>query len=184
MQIEVLSTSVEDKGKYKQLEVAYKGGDGKVSSKKIMSFAAPDVFKVLANSKQGDIFDVTTVKNDKGYWDWILVLNGSANGSASGSASDSANGSASGSVKAATTSSPTPRSTYETPEERANRQVLIVRQSSVSNAIEFYKLNAKKQPSTQEIIEVAQFFENYVFGKNTSPKFDGGLAEMNDDIPL
>lgn len=176
MQIEVLSTSVEDKGKYKQLEVAYKGGDGKVSSKKIMSFAAPDVFKVLANSKQGDIFDVTTVKNDKGYWDWILVLNGSANGSASGSAS--------GSVKAATTSSPTPRSTYETPEERANRQVLIVRQSSVSNAIEFYKLNAKKQPSTQEIIEVAQFFENYVFGKNTSPKFDGGLAEMNDDIPL
>lgn len=168
MQIEVLSTSVEDKGKYKQLEVAYKGGDGKVSSKKIMSFAAPDVFKVLANSKQGDFFDVTTVKNDKGYWDWTSATNGSA----------------SGFVKAATTSSPTPRSTYETAEERAARQVLIVRQSSVSNAIEFYKLNAKKQPSTQEIVEVAKFFEDYVFGKNTTPKSDGGLSEMTDDIPL
>lgn len=168
MQIEVLSTSVEDKGKYKQLEVAYKGSDGKVSSKKIMSFAAPDVFKVLSNAKQGDSFDVTTVKNDKGYWDWTSATSGTG----------------SGSVKAATTASPAPRSTYETPEERANRQVLIVRQSSVSSAIEFYKLNAKKQPSTQEVVEVAKFFEDYVFGKNTTPKSDGGLSEMNDDIPL
>lgn len=167
MQIEVLSTSVEDKGKYKQLEVAYKGGDGKVSSKKIMSFAAPDVFKILSSSKQGDAFDVTTVKNDKGYWDWTTLTPGSGGG---------------GVVKAA--GSPAPRSTYETPEERANRQVLIVRQSSVSNAIEFYKLNAKKQPSVGDIVEVAQFFENYVFGKNTSPKSDGGLSEMDDDIPL
>jgi hypothetical protein len=169
MQIEVLSTSVEDKGKYKQLEVAYKGGDGKVSSKKIMSFAAPDVFKILSSSKQGDAFDVTTVKNDKGYWDWTTVSQGSV-------------GAASGSVKAA--GSPAPRSTYETPEERANRQVLIVRQSSVSSAIEFYKLNAKKQPSVGDVVEVAKFFENYVFGKSTTPSSADSIAEMDDDIPL
>lgn len=168
MQIEVLSTSVEDRGKYKQLEVAYKGGDGKVSSKKIMSFAAPDVFKLLSASKQGDSFDVTTVKNDKGYWDWTTVSPGGSTG---------------GSVKAA--GSPAPRSTYETPEERANRQVLIVRQSSVSSAIEFYKLNAKKQPSVGDVVEVAKFFENYVFGKNTTPaSAEASIAEMEDDVPV
>jgi hypothetical protein len=166
MQIEVLSTSVEDKGKYKQLEVAYKGGDGKVSSKKIMSFAAPDVFKLLSSSKQGDAFDVTTVKNDKGYWDWTTVTPGTGSG---------------GAVKAA--GSPAPRSTYETPEERANRQVLIVRQSSVSSAIEFYKLNSKKQPSIDEVISVAKSFEDYVFGKKSSPTMDS-ITEMEDDIPL
>ena len=167
MQITVLSASVEDKGKYKQLEVAYKGQDGKVSSKKIMSFAAPDVFKTLSSSKQGDEFSVVTVKNDKGYWDWTEVTQGTGGGA----------------VKSAGATA-SPRSTYETPEERAARQVLIVRQSSVSNAIEFYKLNAKKQPAPQDIVELAKFFENYVYGKNATPATEGGIAEMSDDIPL
>ena len=38
MRIEVLNVSVEDKGKYKMMEVAYKGDDGKVTAKKVMSF--------------------------------------------------------------------------------------------------------------------------------------------------
>lgn len=166
MQIEVLSTSVEDRGKYKQLEVAYKGGDGKVSSKKIMSFAAPDVFKILSNSKQGDTFSVTTVKNDKGYWEWTAANTG---------------GEVVGTKSAAGVS---PRSTYETPEERANRQVLIVRQSSVSNACEFFKLNPKKSPSVQEVLEVAKTFENYVFGKTSSATGVEALQAMEDDIPV
>jgi hypothetical protein len=168
MQIEVLSTSVEDKGKYKQLEVAYKGGDGKVNSKKIMSFASPDVFKLLSSSKQGDLFSIEAVKNDKGYWDWKSASQGT------------------GTVKAATTGNPAPRSTYETPEERAQRQVLIIRQSSVSSAIEFLKLNPKKVPSIQEVLEVASVLENHVFGKRSVPEKTGmeALTEMSDDVPL
>lgn len=168
MQIEVLSTSVEDKGKYKQLEVAYKDAGGKVSSKKIMSFAAPEVFKIISSAKQGDVFSIESVKNDKGYWDWKSAASGAA------PAAKQASG------------TPAPRSTYETPEERAARQVLIVRQSSVSSAIEFYGLNSKKAPTPQEIVEVAKFFENYVFGKNESPKKDAvqELSEMDDDIPV
>lgn len=168
MQIEVLSTSVEDKGKYKQLEVAYKNGDGKVQSKKIMSFASPDVFKLLSSSKQGDSFSIEAVKNDKGFWDWKSASAGAAPAAKASGAS------------------PTPRSTYETAEERAQRQVLIVRQSSVSSAVEFLKLNSKKVPTVQEAIEVAKTFENYVFGKADTPQSAEArsIAEMEDDIPL
>lgn len=167
MQIEILSVSVEDKGKYKMMEVAYKGSDGKVTSKKVMSFgAAADVFKRLTSAKQGDSFEITSTKNDKGYWDWVGIQDATA-GAASVSAPKGANAS--------------PKSTYETAEERANRQVLIVRQSSLSNAVEFLALNSKKVPTVQEVVEVASFFEDYVFGKTTSPSSDP-MVDLESDI--
>lgn len=168
MNIEVLSVSVEDKGKYKMAEVAYKGGDGKVTSKKLMSFNHPEVFKTFADAKQGNVFSVESQKNDKGYWDWISASVGGAVGGAIGKA-------------APTQGNASPKSTYETAEERANRQVLIVRQSSLSNAVEFLGLNTKKVPSVQEVVEVATFFENYVFGKTSSPSADI-MEDLESDI--
>ena len=166
MQIEVLSVSVEDKGKYKMMECAYKASDGKVAAKKVMSFgAAADVFQKLTSAKMGDKFEITSQKNDKGYWDWIGIADGTGVASVS-AAKPGANAS--------------PKSTYETPEERANRQVLIVRQSSISNAIEFSKLNAKKIPSAQEVVEVAKFFENYVFGKQDTPQ--DSFEDLESDV--
>jgi hypothetical protein len=164
MQVEVLSVSVEEKGKYKMAEVAYKGGDGKVTSKKLMSFNHPEVFKTFADAKQGAVFQVESQKNDKGYWDWISASIGGAVAKAS-----------------PTTGNASPKSTYETAEERANRQVLIVRQSSLSNAVEFLGLNTKKIPSVQEVVEVATFFENYVFGKTSSPSADV-MEDLESDI--
>lgn len=164
MQVEVLSVSVEDKGKYKMAEVAYKGGDGKVTSKKLMSFNHPDVFKIFADAKQGNVFQVESQKNDKGYWDWISASIGGAVAKATPTAGNAS-----------------PKSTYETAEERANRQVLIVRQSSLSNAVEFLGLNTKKVPSVQEVVEVATFFENYVFGKTSSPSADV-MEDLESDI--
>lgn len=170
MQIEVLSVSVEDKGKYKLAEVAYKGQDGKVTAKKLMSFTYPDVFKVFADAKQGNVFSVESQKNDKGYWDWISASAGAAGG---GAVSKPAAGS---------TGNPSPKSTYETAEERATRQVLIVRQSSLSNAVEFLGLNTKKVPSAQEVVEVASFFESYVFGKTSKPEVVDEFADVENDI--
>ena len=84
--IQVLSTSVETKpttkGSYQQLEVAYKNltFQGKVEAKKLMSFGAgAESFKVLSTAKGSDVFEIETVKNDKGYIDWIKVTKGSAN---------------------------------------------------------------------------------------------------------
>jgi len=166
MQIEVLTVSVEDKGKYKMMEVAYKGSDGKVTSKKVMSFgAAAEVFKRLTSAKQGDSFEIKSEKNDKGYWDWVGI--GDAG---------------SGSVTAAKPAgNATPKSTYETAEERANRQVLIVRQSSLSNAVSYMALNNKKVPSVQEVVEVAKFFESYVFGKQDTPE-DLSMDSLESDV--
>lgn len=164
--VEVLSVSVEDKGKYKLAEVAYKDAAGKVTSKKLMSFTYPDVYKAFTDAKQGNVFQVETQKNDKGYIDWISVATGGAASAAPAARSGNA----------------TPKSTYETAEERAVRQVLIVRQSSLSNAVEFLALNPKKVPTPQEVVEVAKFFESYVFGKQDTPNVDGPLEELENDI--
>lgn len=163
MQVEVLSVSVEDKGKYKMAEVAYKGGDGKVTSKKLMSFNHPEVFKAFVDAKQGSVFTVESQKNDKGYWDWISASIGGAVAKASPTSGNSS-----------------PKSTYETAEERANRQVLIVRQSSLSNAVEFLGLNTKKVPTVQEVVEVAKFFEDYVFGRTDAPS--DPMADLESDV--
>jgi hypothetical protein len=164
MLVNVLSVSVEDKGKYKMAEVAYKNDEGKVTSKKLMSFGnSADVFKRITTAKPGDLFTIKAEKNDKGYWDWVSIQDGASEG---------------GSVKAA--GNPAPKSTYETAEERANRQVLIVRQSSLSNAVEFLGLNNKKVPTVQEVVEVAKYFEDYVFGRKDTPP--GSMEDLESDI--
>lgn len=164
MQIEIVAVKVEDKGKYQMLDVAYRS-DGQIKGKKLMSFTFPEVFKAMKAAQQGEVFEVRTQKNDKNFWDWVEVSKG-------GSAQTGGN-----SMATATTASP--KSTYETAEERANRQILIVRQSSVSNAIEYLKLNPKKVPSVEEVINIASKLEDFVFGR----KFDAAAGvDFVDDI--
>lgn len=69
-----------------------------------------------------------------------------------------------------------PKSTYETPEERAKKQVYIVRQSSISNALElvsnnpeFYK---KSKDQVKDVLEIAKQFEDYVFDNKPAPVSD------------
>ena len=73
MKIEIVNVVVENKGKYQMANVSYKTEDGKVEGKKIASFTFKEVFKALSQSQTGDIFDVESQKNDKGYWDWTFV---------------------------------------------------------------------------------------------------------------
>src|SRR3990167_9810897 len=65
------------KGGYNVLEVAFKQ-DGRVGGKKFMDFAAPGVYNLLETAKAGDIFDVVSEKNTKGYIDWVSVNPGTA----------------------------------------------------------------------------------------------------------
>ncbi len=168
MQITIINVSVEDKGKYKMAEVAYKDQEGAVKGKKLMSFGTgADVFKALTQAKTGEVYNVTPQKNDKGFWDWVSVNKGSSTATT---------------TTGGTVATPSPKSTYETPEERANRQALIVRQSSVSSAVEYCKLNSKKSPSVEEVIQISKQFEDYVFGRNSDPV--AGVAELEDDVPF
>ena len=161
MQIQIVTTTTTTKptarGSYQELEVVYKNltFQGKVESKKIMSFGAgAPSFTTLSTASGGSVWEVTVVKNDKGYNDWTACS--PATGSPSPSDSPAAAVAAKGNA--------TPRSTYETPEERAQRQVLIVRQSSLSSAVSSLAIGSKSAPKPHEVIAVAKEFEAYVFG--------------------
>jgi len=180
IQIQFIDVSVEDKGKYKMAEVTFKDiAKGQTSSKKLMSFSNPVVYKTLVDAKKGEVYTIEMQKNDKGFWDWVAAgIATSVNTGSTGSPEPSTK--ASGSTGYAS-----PKSTYETPEERAKKQVYIVRQSSLSAAIDTLKTD-KKNPTPAEVIAVAKEYEAFVFGIDVEPpKLDDlPTFEDNDDIPL
>ncbi len=66
------------------------------------------------------------------------------------------------------------KSNYETPVERAARQVMIVRQSSITAALKLAELNIQTgsgfAPTEDQVIESAKMFEAFVLGTNNEPK--------------
>jgi hypothetical protein len=148
---------------YQSIEVTYKDDQGQVKNKKLMSFSNPSVFNHIKDLTKGDQINLRTEKDAAGYWQWIGIE---------------------GDKTVATETKTTPQaggrvtgSNYETKEERAARQVLIVRQSSLSSAVEL--LGPGK--SVEEVLAVAKQFEDYVFAKSTGID---AINEMEDDFPL
>lgn len=150
---------------YQSLEVTYKGNDGRVSSKKLMSFSNPSVFKHVSTLNKGDTVDIVTQKDDAGYWQWTAIGNGEQQVA----------------TTQTTSAQPATRvagSNYETKEERAARQVLIVRQSSLSSAVATLTAGAKSSPSPADVIALAKQYEDYVFAKEV-----GAVEDIESDIP-
>jgi hypothetical protein len=183
--IQVLSISVETKpsakGSYQLLEVAYKdlSNGGKVTSKKIISFSSKEVFGVLSTSKSGDTFEITAEKNaNTGYWDWTKATKSFQTGHNESPMKPAANYSNGGTQPS--------KGNWETPEERAKKQVYIIRQSSLANAVA--ALNVKTSPKAEEVIELAKQFEAYVLGTtataNVTTGNTEGLDDSLDDIPF
>ena len=150
---------------YQSLEITYKNEQGQAQSKKLMSFSAPDVFKAAQSWTKGDSVNVSTKKDDNGYWQWIKIL---GEGEVDSQAT----------VGAAVTQGAKPAaartSNYETPDERAARQVMIVRQSSLSNAVATLALAGSNttQGSPSEVIALAKQYENWVLGSKNEPSLD------------
>src|SRR5258706_8818709 len=71
--IEVLSVvgpvkNQKGKNSWEVMEIAYKK-DGKIEGKKVVSFNSPEVFKLVGQAKQGEVYIVTAEKiND--FWQW------------------------------------------------------------------------------------------------------------------
>ena len=138
------------KGQYQTLEVSYRNEQGQVQGKKLMSFSNPTVFKTIQTFAKGDRLDVETTKDDNGYWQWKSI---SKEGEAP-PRTEAAKPATSGGGKVI-------GSNYETAEGRARRQVYIIRQSSLSTAVE---LLGQGKP-VNEVIATAKQFEAYVFSK-------------------
>ena len=148
---------------YQSIEVTYKNEQGQTQSKKLMSFSNPTVFNHIRDLTKGDALNVTTEKDANGYWQWTGI--GGDNAVAETKQATPATG---GRVTG---------SNYETKEERAARQVFIIRQSSLSTAVELLGTGSK----VSDVIATAKEFEAYVFSKATGID---AINELEDDIPL
>lgn len=165
---------------YPGTEVIYKTIDGKVLTKNIhtknFSFNATlrsDLEAVLT----GDWVVITDTK-DGDFWKWLTVIKTEA-------PTEQA-------VVAPATSAPSGgkaptqtqvRSNYETPEERAAKQVMIVRQSSLSNAIALLALDPSEYvPSAADVISIAQEFEAYVL-EHSSTEAGVGVDDVQVHLP-
>jgi len=169
MQVTVVNVSREDRpnktgGTYGVLTVAFRNAEGKLTEKKLMSFQNPQVFKHFERVSPGDLVEVTSVKVGD-YWQWTAI--GVATVVAPADSTSKA------------TAAP-PKSNYETSEERADRQRLIVRQSSLSAAVNVLTVGAKALDK-EAVKALARDFEEWVFRVDT-PKIDS-FDTMEDDIP-
>lgn len=178
IQIKIIAVTVTtvptQKGSYQSAEVTFKNatfGD-KTDTKKLMSFVHKDVFNTIKQAQAGEVYTVARTKDDKGYWQWVQVAAGDVQIASEGANVPAGNVAA----KAAT---PAPKSTFETPEERAKKQVYIVRQSSISAAIDTLKTD-KKAPTVEEVLAVAKQYEAYVFDINEA-KPAQKLPELPED---
>lgn len=185
MLISILSVEVNNAtskaGKpYEQCVVAYRNmDDGKVASKTLMPFGfQKDTFVTLKGSKSGDVFTIDVQKNDAGYNDWIKAMKTTAPANSAAYAAkvpsaSSANGSGRG---------------FETPEERAKKQVYIIRQSSLSSAISALSVGQKVPPTVKDVIAYASDLEAYVLGLDNTEevvKQDlSGFDSVEDPLPF
>jgi hypothetical protein len=173
MKVKIVNVDVEKvvKGKnsYSKAAVTYLF-EGQARTQNVMSFTNPAVFKAVQDNVGKEV-EVVVTKNDAGYNQWASV---GEVGSASAAPPNAA---------APTTSTGTATrvtgSNYETKEERAARQVYIVKQSSISAAIALSEAN-KAKATPEEIIEVAGKFVDYVFAKEA----EASLETLENDIPF
>jgi hypothetical protein len=172
--IKIFEVKDESRGKYNMLTVDFKNLKfDKNESKKIVSFTNKDVYNTLKAASAGDEFTVTAVKGEQ-YWEWQNV---SPRGEAPAEVSTGGN------VSNSKPAAQSPKSTYETPEERAKKQLYIVRQSSIGSAIDLLKTE-KVIPSVADVLATAKQFEAYVFGVEPVAE-TAKLPDLpdDDDIP-
>lgn len=155
-------------GTYKGAEIVFKDANGKVQTKNIHENGlkyAPAVKNGLESLEPGDNFTVEMEKKDD-FWTWISIKKGIEQEEKQ---------------KTTTQQSTASKSTsWETAEERAARQKLIVRQSSLTNAVAFLAIQPGTISITEgDVIETATTFYNWVFeqgvDENTEDNFNDGV---------
>lgn len=170
-------------GAYELLDIAFKNNtfQGKVEGKKVTPFGAnKPAYDVLANAASGQTFEITVVK-ENGFNNWTAATPAEA-----GASVQNSQGAANAAYVPRATASPAATNSrgFETPEERAAKQVYIVRQSSLSAAIAALSVGSKSAVPAEAAIEYASKLESFVFGKQLS--VDTGVDFSGpefDDVP-
>lgn len=156
--------------KYKKAEVTYTW-QGNNRRQTVMSFSNPDVFKTLEGLKcpANVEVDLTKVAGKDGneYTNWAKITQVVGGDSVAPSAASKPAGKVVG-------------SNYETSEERAKRQLMIVRQSSIANALTYHEKDDVR-PNIEDVLETAQQFVDFVYGNGEEEVVP--LDRMQSDIP-
>lgn len=152
--IQEVNTEFVKKGRtgYTKATVIYTDEKGENRNKQLMSFANPAVFDAVKDAVAGDKYEIKAVKEGD-YWNWAAATKVSAD-SAPGAAKAPSGGKVVG-------------SNYETADERKVKQLYIIKQSSIANAIEFVKYSQRDgvEPYTVgDILDIAQQFVDFVYG--------------------
>lgn len=152
--IEIISVE-KIKDKYEFVEVEYNYKD-KVNTTKLANFGK---YKGLATQMlaavSGECYEVEVEKNDKGYTTWCKVTKKDSNVSTSNVSG------VDGGYKGRSTSNDSYSSGRETPEERAKRQLYIVRQSSLSTA-ERIIASQQRAFGVDEVVNIADELVKWV----------------------
>jgi hypothetical protein len=147
-------TKSRGKNTWQEVTVNYKAG-GKDMSYKLMSFSP--LFKRVREIQVGQNLEVKLEKDAKNYWQWTdFSVSGSgapATGATSGKAS------------------------FESKEERDLRQLYIMRQSSLAQAVAYHEQNSV---TAEEVCETADIFLKWVMTGSTEKDLFAGLE---DDLP-
>lgn len=172
MLINVVHVDVSDAGtgrnKYQIAEVTYEAfGNKKVF--KVFSFVNPQVFKVLASAKSGEQYNVTVGKNEKGYDAWNAIEAATAKTETTSAASAASPARFAGD--------------RESKDEREAKQRYIIRQSSLSNAIQVLTTGAKAPPKVDEVFDLAESFVKFVYEVADPIDLFNQPNDLDTDIP-
>jgi hypothetical protein len=136
--------------------------NGQARKQNVMSFGnTAEVFKKV-QELTGQTVEVELVKNDKGFNEWKSVTVGLPD---TGSVPNSG---------ATAKNAYTPRD-YETKEERAKRQVYIIKQSSLSAATALMTPGAKTALDPKAVIETAQLLTDWVLEQQPTDEEIGDI---------
>lgn len=170
-------------GSYQGTRLMYRDDGGQLKEQNFTNQTLKynaQIKSILSNLSAGEKFVMTKEKESE-FWNVKAIQK--ANEVVVGGPQMTAGG--------ATKPTASPKSTYETPEERARRQVLIVRQSSISSAVEFVNgLSKTAEHTPEKVVEVARIFESFVMGTDEVGMATArslatkALVEMEDDIPM
>ena len=177
-----ITTKPTAKGSYQMITLAFRNEQsGKLEEKKLVPFGGEHnarCFKIAQDASEGRLYEVTAEKGEQ-YWEWkdMKAL----------PPDTVVNASVAAPVKSNSLQTTTGARTYETAEERAERQVLIVRQSSLSAAVATLAIGAKSVVDPSKVLELAQQYTNFVFQKEaktaqTSLFTDEELTDIPNDL--
>jgi hypothetical protein len=138
---------------YQLVEIAYKNNtfQGKVESIKINQYS--DLYSTVAGMQAGQSWEIVKEKVGE-FWNWTKATQAPP-----GSAVEASTEAPS---KAPYTPPAKVVSTYETSIERAAKQVFIIRQSSLSSAVNCLVVGAKHPPTFDAVAALADQFFAYV----------------------